>query len=98
MRCMMANSPKTFDPIGIVIDWLDACRERRLLDVIELYADEASIECCTGGHFRGRPALFRYWTPKFEHAGAGAFLLHEVQPDGTRVRLDYCDYDGRPRK
>jgi hypothetical protein len=38
-----------FDPVGVVIDWLDACRQRRLTDLLELYADQATLDCCGGG-------------------------------------------------
>jgi hypothetical protein len=92
---MMSNSPSPFDPIAVVVDWLDACRERRLADLVDLYDPAATIDCCTGDHFEGHAGLLRYWTPKLENPSAGAFLLNEVQAQGAEVRLDYCDYDGR---
>lgn len=90
----MPSSDRDFDPIGIVIDWLDACRECRLADLLEMYADGVTFDCCDGRRLAGREGLLRYWPPKLERAVGGAFGLEEVSPDGDGVRLDYRDYDG----
>jgi len=90
----MSNSGSGFDPVGIVIDWLDACRERRLTDLLSLYADQAMLDCCSGERFVGRPGLLRYWPPKLRGATAAAFELDEVHPEQDCVRLDYRNYDG----
>jgi hypothetical protein len=90
----MSRSKADFDPIGVVIDWLDACRQRRLADLVELYADQAMLDCCDGERFVGRSGLLRYWPAKLSAATPAAFELHEVLPVGDRVRLDYRDYDG----
>ena len=50
----MTSTRRNFDPIGIVVDWLDACRARHLSTLIDLYDDAAIIDCCQGGSFRGR--------------------------------------------
>jgi hypothetical protein len=91
---MMSSSARSFDPIGVVIDWLDACRERRLGDLLDLYADGATLDCCDGGRFVGRGGLLRYWQAKLHAATAAAFRLDEVLPEGDCVRLDYRDFDG----
>jgi hypothetical protein len=83
-----------FDPIAIVIDWLDACRERRLEDLLALYADQATLDCCTGERFVGRPGLRRYWAAKLRGATSTSFVLDEVFPEQDCIRLDYRDYDG----
>src|ERR1700742_5076393 len=90
----MSSSGTDFDPVGVVIDWLDACRQRRLADLLELYADQATLDCCDGGRFVGRSGLLRYWPAKLGAATPAAFELHEVLPVGDCVRLDYRDYDG----
>jgi hypothetical protein len=90
----MSSSGADFDPVGVVIDWLDACRQRRLADLLELYADEATLDCCDGGRFVRRSGLLRYWQAKLQAATPAAFELHEVLPDGECVILDYRDYDG----
>jgi hypothetical protein len=91
----MSSSQRTFDPIGIVLDWLDACREQRLTDLLEIYDDQAHLGCCDGGRYDGQSELLRYWTPKLQNATAGAFVLDGIQPEGRRVRLHYRDDDGR---
>ncbi|UPK31079.1 nuclear transport factor 2 family protein [Bradyrhizobium sp. 195] len=90
----MSGSKTDFDPIGIVIDRLDACRERRLEDLLALYADRATLDCCDGNRFIGRSGLLRYWPGKLRAATGAAFLLDEVVPEKDYVRLDYRDYDG----
>lgn len=90
----MSSLEGGFDPVGVVIDWLDACCQRRLTDLLELYADQATLDCCGGGRFVGRTGMFRYWSGKLDKATAAAFRLYEVQPEGDCVRLNYSDYDG----
>jgi hypothetical protein len=90
----MSGSGTDFDPIAIVIDWLDACRERRLEDLLALYADQATLDCCSGERFVGRSGLLRYWPAKLRGATAAAFVLDEVHPEQDFIRLDYRDYDG----
>ncbi|MGY4330184.1 ketosteroid isomerase-like protein [Bradyrhizobium sp. LB7.2] len=77
----MSGSGADFDPIAIVIDWLDACRERRLEDLLALYADQATLDCCSGERFVGRPVLLRYWPAKLRGATAAAFVLDKVRPE-----------------
>jgi hypothetical protein len=90
----MSVSGTDFDPVGIAIDWLDACRERRLEDLLTLYADQATLDCCSGERFVGRPGLHRYWPAKLRGATAAAFVLDEVRPEQDCIRLDFRDYDG----
>jgi hypothetical protein len=51
-----------FDPIRIIVDWLDACREGRFAALIERYEDGTIEDCCQGGTFRGRLGVERYWS------------------------------------
>jgi hypothetical protein len=94
VRWRMSGLGTGFDPIGIVIDWLDACRERRLEDLLALYADQATLDCCSGERFIERSGLLRYWPGKLRGATEAAFELDEVLPEQECVRLDYRDYDG----
>jgi hypothetical protein len=80
-----------FDPVGIVIDLLDACRERRLEDLLSLYADQATLDCCSGERFVGRPDLLCYWPAKLRDAIESAFELDELCPEQECVRLVYRD-------
>lgn len=90
----MARSRSDFDPIGIVVDWLDACRSRQLLTLIDLYDDAAIIDCCQGGTFRGRRGLEEYWRPKLAHSSPRSFEVDALCPEKDRVCLDYRDFDG----
>jgi len=44
----MSNAPDGFDAIGVVVDWIDACKQRRLDDLLDLLpsrTDVASRTC-----------------------------------------------------
>ena len=91
----MSSSQGGFDPIGIIVDWLDACREGRLAALIDLYDDGAIVDCCQGGGtFRGRLGVERYWRSKLAHPAAGAFEVDALCPETDGVCLDYRAYDG----
>jgi hypothetical protein len=92
----MANGTKDFDAIGIVVDWIDACKQRRLDDLLNLYDAKAIVECCEGGSFRGRSEMERYWRPRLARARPGAFEIDVLMPDEDGVTLDYRGYDGVP--
>lgn len=92
----MSRSKNSFDPIGVVVDWLDACRGGQLSALVDLYDDAAIIDCCQGGSFRGRLGVERYWRPKLAHAGAGSFEVDALFPKAAGVCLDYRDFDGGP--
>ena len=84
-----------FDPMGLVIDWLDACKERRLSSLIDLYDESATLDCCCETA-RGRLDLEAYWRPKLAHAVIGAFEVDALFPETDGVCLDYRAFDGRP--
>ena len=45
----MSDARDGFDAIGVVVDWIDACKQRRLDDLLNLYDATAIVECCEGG-------------------------------------------------
>ncbi len=92
----MANANDRFDVIGIVVDWIDACKQRRLEALLDLYDEEATVECCEGSNFTGRAEIELYWRPRLATAGSEAFAIDALMPEGGGVSLDYRDYDGRP--
>ena len=51
------DSQGGFDAIGIVVDWIDACKERHLSELLDLYEEAAIVECCEDGTFHGRFAV-----------------------------------------
>ena len=90
----MSDARDGFDVVGIVVDWIDACRERRLEALLDLYDDAATVECCEGGTFHGRLEMERYWRPRLAAAASDAFEIDELTPDGAGVSLDYRGHDG----
>lgn len=92
----MLNVRQSFDEIGVVVDWIDACKERRLDNLLELYDDAAVVDCCDGGNFKGRSEVERYWRLKLAQAAGGAFGIDALLPEAEGVSLDYRDHDGKP--
>jgi hypothetical protein len=92
----MSNAQDAFDAVGIVVDWIDACKQQRLDALLDLYDDAATIECCEGGAFRGRSAMEWYWRSKLAGPAAGAFEIDALCPEPDGVSLDYRGYDGKP--
>jgi hypothetical protein len=72
----MSNARDGFDAIGVVVDWIDACEQRRLGDLLDLYDATATVECCEGGSFQGRSEMEKYWRPRL----AGAFEIDALFP------------------
>ena len=91
----MSKSPGEFDPIGVVVDWIDACRHRQLSTLLDLYDAAAIVECCEGGRFRGRAEVERYWRPKLIGSGPSAFEIDALMPEVGGVSLDYRSHDGK---
>ena len=87
-----------FDQIALVVDWLDACRNRNLTTLLDLYADDATLECRCGGVKvgKGRAALETYWRPRLEVLAPTAFELEEITPTTEGVVLDYLSHEGKP--
>ncbi|HWI09807.1 MAG TPA: nuclear transport factor 2 family protein [Burkholderiaceae bacterium] len=92
----MSNVAGDFDPIAIVVDWIDACRMRNLDALLDLYADDAKLECaCEGSKHEGRVALASYWRPRLEQVAPTAFGLEQVTPAADGVVLDYISFEGK---
>jgi hypothetical protein len=89
-----------FDPLGVVVDWLDACRARRLDRLLKLYDVSATLECACDGPrtYRGRRAIASYWIDRLDATVDDAFQLINIVPgeDPKSVVLDYLSYDGKP--
>jgi ketosteroid isomerase-like protein len=89
---------KDFDQIAIVVDWLDACRARDLEALLDLYAQDASLECACNDRkvFQGRADLASYWRPRLGDFSPTAFGLDEITPSADGVVLDYVSFEGKP--
>jgi ketosteroid isomerase-like protein len=94
----IANLADDFDQIALVVDWLDACRNRDLVTLLELYADDATLECQCGETkvSGGRAGLESYWKPRLDRLAPTAFGLEEIMPTADGVVLDYLSHDGKP--
>ncbi|WP_442894716.1 nuclear transport factor 2 family protein [Bradyrhizobium sp. AZCC 1610] len=81
-----------------MVDWLDACRNRDLTTLLDLYADDAMLECRCGGVkvSEGRAALESYWRPRLDALAPTAFGLEEITPTAEGVVLDYLSNEGEP--
>ena len=80
-----------FDQMGIVVDWVDACRKGDLTTLLDLYADDAQVECtCNGARrYRGRSELEAYWQPRLSAFSLAGFGLEEIRPAPHGVDLEY---------
>ena len=94
----IAKLADDFDQIALVVDWLDACRNRDLATLLDLYADNATIECLCGGAkiSEGRAELESYWKARLNTVAQTAFGLEEILPTTDGVVLDYLSHEGKP--
>ena len=94
----MVELADDFDQLALVVDWLDACRNRDLATLLDLYADDATLECRCGGVkvSKGRAALETYWRPRLEALVSNAFELEEITPTMEGIVLDYLSHEGKP--
>jgi hypothetical protein len=97
-RLKMSNARDGFDPVGVIVDWIDACKARRLDALVKLYDDAATIECCEGGIFRGQSDVEKYWWPKLARPTSNTFEIDALMTEADGVSLDYRGYDGRPMR
>jgi len=82
---------RDFDQMGIVVDWVDACRKGDLVALLDLYADDAELQCtCNGTRlYHGRRELESYWGPKLSAFASVGFGLEEIHPAQNGVDLEY---------
>ena len=95
---MKSNLLRTeFDPLAVIVDWLDACRSGALKALLDLYDERATLDChCERVSLAGRNAIAAYWAPKLQATLTTAFRLDDITltPDG--VQVDYQNYEGKP--
>jgi hypothetical protein len=94
---MMISRNET-DPVATVVDWLDACRSRRISALLDLYDEAATLECACDGSksLTGRRALEAYWRPRLADLSPDSFSMDDVTAEGESVILDYQSHDGKP--
>lgn len=77
---------RDFDQMGLVVDWVDACRNGDLATLLDLYAEDT----CNGTHlYRGRRELETYWGPKLSAFSSAGFGLEEIHPAQNGIDLEY---------
>ena len=94
----IADLADDFDQVALVVDWLDACRNRDLATLLDLYAGDAKLECQCGEVrvSEGRAELESYWRPRLSGLVPTAFGLEEITPTTEGVVLDYLSHEGKP--
>jgi SnoaL-like protein len=94
-----AGLADNFDEMAVVVDWLDCCRSRNLEALLDLFAEDAVLECqcgCECSLITGRADLAGYWAPKLANVSPDAFGLEEITPHDDEVLLDYLSFEGKP--
>jgi len=92
----MSTSPDNFDPLAVVVDWLDACRLGELHTLLDPYDERATLECnCERVSLTGRKAIAAYWAPKLERRIVSAFTLDDMILTDCGLLVDYRGYDGK---
>jgi ketosteroid isomerase-like protein len=85
-----------FDPLIVVIDWLDACRNKDINQLMSLYAPSAALHCdCTARSYKGRGAIETYWQPRITASVASAFQIHALDDEGDAISLAYTSFEGK---
>ena len=91
------TSLETFDPLAVVVDWLDACRSGNLDALLDLYDERATQQClCENVTLAGPKALATYWATKLKNKLGSAFTLDELAVIGDTVQVDYQGFEGKP--
>jgi len=93
----MSLVPNDFDPLALVVDWLDACRSGDLSVIIALYDERATLECdCEDVNLTGRASLWAYWASKLRNESPTAFTLDDLTVAADGVWVDYRNNKGKP--
>lgn len=86
-----------FDPLDVVIDWLDACRSADTELLVKLYDPSATLHCdCTDTNYYGRTEIERYWQSKLTAQVSSAFQIEKLYHEGDAVSLACTSYEGKP--
>ena len=86
-----------FDAMAVAVDWLDAYRAAKVDALLDLYDDEASLECGCGGQkvLVGKLALRQYWIKRF--AERPLIELEDIGPTSDGIALAYQTSEGLVR-
>jgi hypothetical protein len=93
----MSTSPDMFDPLAVIVDWLDAGRSGDLDAMLDLYDERATLDChCEKVTLTGCKSIASYWSPKLKNKLGLGFTLDELILFGDSVQVDYRGYEGKP--
>jgi hypothetical protein len=85
------------DPIGLAMDWLEACRSQQAAMLSELYAETAMLECeCGSATLVGRANILEYWRSKLTAPPPRPFRLEQIWPETQGVALVYSYREPAP--
>jgi hypothetical protein len=84
----------SFDPMASAVDWLDAYRAGDIDSILEMYADDAVINCGCGGlkTITGAEAIRAYWVARLRDYPASG--LDNLQPSEDGPMISYVSRDG----
>jgi ketosteroid isomerase-like protein len=84
----------TFDAMAAAADWLDAYRAGDTESILEFYADDAVIECHSGGmkSITEKDGLWGYWLQRFKDYPASE--LEDLQPSSSGATISYTTREG----
>ena len=73
------------------MDWLEACKQKQIQALAELYAETAVFECeCDyPGSFLGRTKIVEFWQPKFSLPPPRPFKLEQIWPEAAGIAVVY---------
>jgi ketosteroid isomerase-like protein len=77
----------SFDPMASAVDWLDAYRAGDIDTILELYSDEAVLNCGCGGMktIAGKIGLRTYWFDRLRSYPASALTNLHPSEDGATI-------------
>ncbi|MBR0741179.1 nuclear transport factor 2 family protein [Bradyrhizobium liaoningense] len=82
----------SFDPMAAAVDWLDAYRACNLEAILEMYAENALVQCaCDELTITGREALRAYWAARLRQRPAAE--LHDLRPLRAGTMISYISGD-----
>ena len=84
----------TFDPMAAAVDWLDAYRAGDIESILEMYADDAVVNCgCSGlKTITGKDGLRAYWVDRLRNYPASG--LDNLQPAQDAAVISYITREG----
>ena len=77
-----------FDAMAAAVDWLDAYRAGDIDSILNMYADDAVVECgCDGVTIVGKDGLRAYWERRLKEYPASK--LDDLWPSAEGATISY---------